>query len=127
MNNKNSEEKEPTIRELEEQLRRKKLKEELAKKARKQTRDYDESMLGVCHTCHVPVYYGEPIHKLQVRDDWTSYSGVAGGGYSSFEAGGVGGVGWKGNKRSHSELEGWIQCGFCYGSHKEELTNMGWY
>ena len=86
-------EREPTIKELEEQLRRKKLKEELAKKANKQSRDFDESMLGVCHTCHVPIYYGEPIHKLQTRDDESVYTGIAGGGYSSFGSGGAGGVG----------------------------------
>ncbi|MCE8159241.1 MAG: hypothetical protein I3270_01540 [Candidatus Moeniiplasma glomeromycotorum] len=124
MNNNNQQDKdrEPTIRELEEQLRRKKLKEELAKKANKQSRDYDESMLGVCHTCHVPIYYGEPIHKLQTRDDETVYTGIAGGGYSG-EAG-IGGAGWRAKKKSHTELEGWIQCGFCYGSFKEEMATL---
>src|SRR6185437_2975108 len=62
----NSEEenkREPTIKELEEQLRRKRLQEELAKKAQKQTRDFDESMLAVCQTCHVPIYVGEPLYN----------------------------------------------------------------
>lgn len=49
---------EMTIKEMEEALKRKKLSEALAKKANKQTRDFDESMLGVCQTCHVPIYQG---------------------------------------------------------------------
>lgn len=115
---------EMTLKELEAAVRRKKLKEELAKKANKQTRDFDESMLGVCHTCHVPVYYGEPLHKLQTRDDESNYSGMAGGGYTDTGFGKAGGIAWKGNKRNHSELEGWIQCGFCYGSWKEDIEAL---
>ncbi len=61
--NDNNKDEELTIKELEEQLRRKKLKEELAKKAQKQTRDFDESMLAVCQTCHVPIYVGEPLYN----------------------------------------------------------------
>ena len=100
--NSNDPNREPTIKELEEQLRRKKLKEELAKKANKQSRDFDESMLGVCHTCHVPVYFGEPIHKLQTLDSEATYTGGAGGVYG----GGYAGGGYHGRSKRHSESEG---------------------
>ena len=115
--NNNSPDREPTIKELEEQLRRKKLKEELAKKATKQSRDFDESMLGVCHTCHVPVYYGEPLHKLQTLDSEGSHSGWYGGardGAGMFETGTSthGGV-YGGKNKSHSVIEG---CEYSAGS-----------
>lgn len=84
------------------EVQKKHLEEELAKKANKQTRDFDESMLGVCHTCHVPIYYGEPIHKLQTRDEEGTYTGIAGGGYG----GGFAGGGYHARSKKHSEIEG---------------------
>ncbi|CAG8541896.1 312_t:CDS:2 [Cetraspora pellucida] len=45
-----------TIEQLEEKLRRKQLEEKLKEKHR------DSSILGVCQTCHVPIYHGEAIY-----------------------------------------------------------------
>ncbi|CAG8764256.1 17525_t:CDS:1, partial [Funneliformis caledonium] len=67
------------IFEAEEQLRRKRLQEELAKKAQKQTRDFDESMLAVCQTCHVPIY--EPLYNQRSEQIIGLYAGAFGGAY----------------------------------------------
>ncbi|CAI2167682.1 18445_t:CDS:2 [Funneliformis geosporum] len=109
---KDNPERELTLEELREKLQRKKLEEELAKKARKQTRDFDESMLGVCHTCHVPIYYGEPIHKLQTLDSESSYSGGAGGVYGGgYAGGGYHAQELEGLKKYHIRMGYWIIAG----------------
>ena len=85
---------EPTLEELREKLEKKRLLEELAKKGTKQTREHDESIIGVCKTCHFPIYYGEVIYTPYEMLTENEYSGEAGGGYSAFNNGasGIGGA-----------------------------------
>lgn len=121
-------EKELTIKELEEKLRRKRLEEELAKKAQKQTRDFDESMLAVCQTCHVPIYVGEPLYNHIGEQVIGLYTGT--GAFIGAYKGGVaaGTVSYSAHSGRSKTIEKWIQCGHCYAEfHKEREKLSNYY
>jgi len=74
-----SKEPEPTLEELREKVEKKRLLEELAKKGSKQSRTHDESIVGVCKTCHFPIYYGEVIYTPDEVLTENEYGGEVGG------------------------------------------------
>jgi hypothetical protein len=85
----------------------------------------DTSLIGVCQTCHIPIYHGEPVytpHDYQTKGEHSGEYGEAshGPGFSNPGTTYTGG-GYQGRDKRHSVSEGWIQCGWCYKQYQKEL------
>jgi len=96
-------------------LARKELEEKLKE------RHVDTSLIGVCQTCHIPIYHGEPVytpHDYATEGNWHAEGG---GVVSGSDGVGVGAGGVRGGDKRHSVSEGWIQCGWCYKQYHKEL------
>ncbi|MCE8167425.1 MAG: hypothetical protein I3273_00325 [Candidatus Moeniiplasma glomeromycotorum] len=117
-----STEKELSLDELREKLARKELEEKLKEK------HVDTSLIGVCQTCHIPIYHGEPVYTPNDYKTEGSHSGEYGEashgpGFTKPDTTYTGG-GYQGRDKRHSVSEGWIQCGWCYKQYQKELESV---